>query len=97
MADYGKAIFTEEQVEAKIKQVLLQGGGIPPGGSGSMEARIAKLEASVGHIERDISEMKADIRDIKKEAKNDFKLLFAAIIFVALGLAGLMAKGFHWL
>ena len=33
---------------------------------------------------------------LRKEARTDFRLLFSAIIFVALGLASLMAKGFHW-
>jgi len=29
--------------------------------------------------------------------QTDFRLLFGAIIAVTLGLAALMAKGFHWL
>lgn len=67
------------------------------GGGGSMEARVAKLESDVEYIKRDISEIKDDIKDIKKDAKSDFRMLFGAIIAVALGLAGLMAKGFGWL
>lgn len=66
-------------------------------GGGSMEARVAKLESDVEYIKRDISEIKDDIKDIKKDAKSDFRMLFGAIIAVALGLAGLMAKGFGWL
>ncbi|MBQ0399257.1 hypothetical protein J7S99_16840 [Providencia rettgeri] len=62
-----------------------------------MEARVAKLESDVEYIKRDISEIKDDIKDIKKDAKSDFRMLFGAIIAVALGLAGLMAKGFGWL
>ena len=42
-------------------------------------------------------EIKQDIREIKVEAKTDFRLLFGALIVVAVGLAGLMARGFHWL
>jgi outer membrane murein-binding lipoprotein Lpp len=75
----------------------LTGGG--NGGSG-MEARVAKLEASVQHMERDIGELKADVRQIRADITGirttDFRLIFGAIITVALGLAGLMAKGFHW-
>jgi hypothetical protein len=71
------------------------------GGSGphdpGMEARVAKLEAHIEHIQSDLTEIKGDIRQIRNEARVDFRLLFAAIIFVALGLAGLMAKGFHWI
>lgn len=62
-----------------------------------MEARIAKLEASVTHIERDISEMKTDVRELRKADETNFRLLFATIIATALGIAGLMARGFHWL
>ena len=62
-----------------------------------MEARIAKLEASVEHIQSDVKDIKLDIRDIKKDEREDFRILFGALIVVALGLAGLIAKGFHWL
>ena len=62
-----------------------------------IEARVAKLEAHIEHIQSDIAEIKSDVREIKRDARTDFRLLFGAIIFVALGLAGLMAKGFHWI
>jgi len=62
-----------------------------------MEARIAKLESHVEHIQSDIKDVKLDIREIKKDAKEEFRIIFGAMIFIALGLAGLMAKGFHWL
>lgn len=58
-----------------------------------MEARIARLESDVSHIQTDISEIKTDIREIR----TDMKSLLGALIFVALGLAGIMAKGFGWL
>ena len=68
------------------------------GGGGNMtEARIARLESDVEHIKNDIGDIKQDLREIKTDAKNDFRLLFGALIFVALGLAGIMAKGFGWL
>jgi hypothetical protein len=62
-----------------------------------MEARIAKLEAHVEHVQTDLKDIKDDIREIKKDAREDFRILFGAIVIAALGLAGLMAKGFHWL
>lgn len=69
-----------------------------------MEARVAKLEASITHIEQDITEIKTDIRDLRQDVREvrrdmqtDFRLLFGALIAVALGLAGLMARGFGWL
>ena len=65
-------------------------------GGNSMEARVAKLEAGVEHIQSGIQEIKTDVREIKKDAKEDFRILFGALIFAALGLAALMAKGFKW-
>ncbi len=62
-----------------------------------MEARIAKLEASVTHIEDDIKDIKGNIKEIRKDQKDDFRQLFGALIFVAVGLAALMAKGFGWI
>lgn len=39
----------------------------------------------------------SDVRELRRDARSDFRILFGAIIAVALGLAGLMAKGFGWL
>lgn len=65
-----------------------------------MESRIAKLETAVEYIQREVGELKADVRavrgDISGIRTTDFRILFGAIITVALGLAGLMGKGFHW-
>ena len=76
-------------------------GGAGSGNNGGMEARIAKLEAQMENTQRDVAELKADVREILKDITGirttDFRLLFGAIIAVALGLAGLMAKGFHWI
>lgn len=74
------------------------GGGSDDGG---MEVKIAQLETKVERIQEDIAELRSDVRalrgDIASIRTTDFRLLFGAIIAVALGLAGLMAKGFHWL
>lgn len=71
-----------------------KGGG---GGGDDMQTRVAKLESDVEYIKKSIGEIKDDVREIKRDARTDFRLLFGALIAVALGLAGLMAKGFHWL
>lgn len=76
-------------------------GGIDNGGGpphdGGMEARVAKLESTVEYIQRDISDLKADVRELRVDLRTDFRILFGALIAVALGLAGIMAKGFGWL
>jgi hypothetical protein len=66
------------------------------GGGGGMDARIAKLEASVTHIESDISMIWTAITGIQKNMREDFRVGVGITITVALGLAWLLAKGFHW-
>lgn len=73
-------------------------------GGDMLESRVARLESDVSHIrldiehiKSDIRDMRHDIRDVRKDMQSDFRMLFGCIIAVALGLAGLMAKGFHWL
>ena len=62
-----------------------------------MEARIAKLESDVEYIKRDVGEIKIDVREARNDLRVDFRLLFGALIVAVLGLATLMAKGFHWI
>ncbi|KPG01018.1 hypothetical protein IP86_06015 [Rhodopseudomonas sp. AAP120] len=62
-----------------------------------MEARLAKVEAALEHVGREMADVKTDVRSLRDQARTDFRITFTAIIAVALGLAGLMAKGFHWL
>lgn len=71
--------------------------GSEPPHDGGMEARVARLEATTEHILRELVEMKKDIRELRADGKIDFRILFGALIATALGLAGLMAHGFHWL
>lgn len=67
----------------------------PPGDGGGdgLEARIARLESDVQHIQTDVAGIREDVRELR----GDNKVLVAMIITSALGLAGLMAKGFGWL
>lgn len=66
------------------------------GGGDDMLVRVAKLESDVEHIKTALKDIKEDLREIKRDARTDFRMLFGAIITVALGLAALMSKGFHW-
>jgi hypothetical protein len=61
-----------------------------------MEARIGQLESDVDCIKRDVTELRGDVRTLREHQERDFRLLFGALIVVALGLAALMAKGFGW-
>ncbi|EJJ3880510.1 hypothetical protein NI295_001053 [Salmonella enterica] len=62
-----------------------------------MEARVAKLESDVAHIDSTLQEMKGDMREMRRDLRSDFRILFGALITVAIGLASIMARGFHWI
>jgi hypothetical protein len=62
-----------------------------------MEARIAMLEAAVQPIQHDVKDVKADVRELRQNARTDFFITWGALIAGFLGLAALMARGFHWL
>jgi hypothetical protein len=62
-----------------------------------MECQVAKLEAAVVHIQCDIGSIKSDVRTLRDSARSHLRILVGALIAVGLGLAGMMACGFHWL
>lgn len=101
MANPDYTLIEKLQNQGRSLTNLPVDGGGGGGDDNGMEARIAKLEAAQEFIQRDVKELKDDVRavrtDITAIRTTDFRLLFGAIIAVALGLAGMMAKGFHWL
>ncbi|EHM7312357.1 hypothetical protein KGY23_004187 [Salmonella enterica] len=76
---------------------MVHTGGTSGGGGSKVEARVAKLESDVTHIDSTLQEMKGDMREMRRELRSDFRILFGALITVAIGLAGIMARGFHWI
>jgi hypothetical protein len=61
-----------------------------------MDSRVARLEVRVEH-EGDLAELKTAVRRLQDRMESDFRITWAGIIVLGLGLAGLMAKGFGWL
>lgn len=84
------------ELERRVIQLETSGGG-GGGYDGRMEARVAKLEAAIGHIESDMKDLKADVREVRSNARTDFMITWGALIAGFVGMAGMMAKGFHWL
>ena len=88
--------------EARRARTAAQTNSAPlntSGGGGTfdgMEPRVAALEAHVEHIRSDVSEIKSDLKEIRRDMVADFRIGISALIALALGLAGIMAKGFHW-
>jgi hypothetical protein len=69
-----------------------------------MTSRIARIESDVAHIQSDMREIRQDVRevrqdlkDIRVDARTDFRVLFASLIGVAIGLAALVARSFGWI
>ncbi|EMD2977265.1 hypothetical protein VQZ33_004492 [Salmonella enterica] len=76
---------------------MYTGGTSGGGGDSKVEARVAKLESDVAHIDSTLQEMKSDMREMRRDLRSDFRILFGALITVAIGLASIMARGFHWI
>jgi hypothetical protein len=73
----------------------IAGGGGPPQDT-LMESRVAVLENIAKSTEGVLKDLREDGRELRRAQERDFRILFGAIIATALGLAGLMAKGFKW-
>jgi hypothetical protein len=73
----------------------LKGSG-GDGTHGGLEPRVRSLETHIDYMRQQLGDMRTDIRSLRTDGERDFRIVFGTIITVALGLAGLMAKGFHW-
>ena len=62
----------------------------------AMEARVAVLEQIAKTTAETLKELREDTRELRRTQERDFRLTWGGLIFLALGLAGLMAKGFNW-
>ena len=70
-----------------------------------LAVKVAILETNVNGLKNEVSEWKSEFREFRKEMRaeitairtHDFRLMFGAFITVALSLAAVMAKGFHWI
>lgn len=97
MAEISNTLLRVNEALARIEaaeRTTRHGGD---GGGEAMEARLAKVEAAIEHIQTSLTDIKTDAREIKNHAREDFRVVCGLIIAVALAMAGLMAKGFHWL
>jgi len=88
-----------DRLDSRISHLESQPIDTGGGGSnnGGMEARVAKLESAVEYIQRDIGEIKTDLKSLREKVDSHLLILAGMIIATALGLAGIMAKGFGWL
>ncbi|MFZ5584497.1 MAG: hypothetical protein ACOZHQ_01075 [Thermodesulfobacteriota bacterium] len=95
MANPDPKFSTLRDLQLRVESLEMASSG--SGGGDRTEARIAKLESDVENIKANISDIKADIRGLRDKIDMHFLITWGGLFFVALGLAGLMAKGFKWL
>jgi hypothetical protein len=62
-----------------------------------LNVRVAKLEEKINGFDKRLDLVEKDLRELIKKVDGHFMILSGMIITVAIGLAGLLAKGFHWL
>lgn len=62
-----------------------------------LECRVILLERDYERIEKKVDNLSDRVDRFSDKMERDFRLTFGALIAVALGLATMMAKGFHWL
>lgn len=63
----------------------------------AIKYRLESLEKRFDRLNVRLDKVDVRLDKIDDHHDRDFRVLFGALIAVALGLAGLMAKGFHWL
>lgn len=63
---------------------------------GHVETRLAVVETKMSTLETAAIRLDAAVVRLQDNSRTDFRLTFGAIIATALGLPGMMAKGFHW-
>ncbi len=68
-----------------------------PSYGASMETRVALLENSITHFGQTLDRLDSRMARMEDRQAADFRLIFGAIITLGIGLAGLIAHGFHWL
>jgi len=61
-----------------------------------MEARVAVLEEIARSTKDALGRIEARLIRVEDRQNMDFRITFGALITTTLGLATLMAKGFHW-
>jgi len=100
--DSAQRAYQDSDPSRSVDAKLIELGGAGPHDPG-MEARVAVLEEIASTLKASLIEIKTGQEKLREVHDRDFRLTFGAIISVALGLAGLMlglagliAKGFHW-
>jgi hypothetical protein len=58
--------------------------------------RVIRLEEKLSGVDKRLELVEKDLRSLSSKVDSHFLVLAGMIIGLGVGLAGLMAKGFHW-
>lgn len=87
-------------IERYRKNTDNQGQEPPTGGGGEppmeLSERVIRVEEKLTGIDQRLGLVEGDLRALRADQRADFRATWVGLIGVALGLAGLLAKGFHW-
>ncbi|MES2758799.1 MAG: hypothetical protein V4693_15605 [Pseudomonadota bacterium] len=70
---------------------------------GALEMRFGAVETKLGEFGERIARLEtaieflSEFKDLRAHRDRDFRLMFGGLVTIAVGLSGMMAKGFGWL
>lgn len=75
---------------------------VPPAGGGGeppmeLSERVIRVEEKLSGVDKRLALVETDLRALTAKLDSHFLVLGGMVLSVAIGLAGLMAKGFDWL
>lgn len=72
-------------------------GGKPPYDGGmELSERVVRVEEKLSGVDKRLELVEKDLRSLSSKVDSHFLVLAGMIIALGVGMAGLMAKGFHW-
>jgi predicted nucleic acid-binding Zn-ribbon protein len=68
-----------------------------------IDHEIAAVKNDIGHLKEEMTEVRRDVREIRNDIgglrtqdEKNFRLLFGALMTVAIGLSAMIGHGFKW-
>lgn len=71
------------------------GGTEPP--DMEITERVIRLEEKVTGMDKRLDLVEKDLRELARKVDVNFIITWGGLIVLGVGLAGLLAKGFHWM
>ena len=62
-----------------------------------LSERVVRVEEKLSGVDKRLELVEKDLRTLSSKVDNHFLVLAGMIVALGVGMAGMMAKGFHWL